>query len=145
LTGPGPGKIPIDAVVEIVVGGRNEVLEDAVVYLHIRGWSRAFVTHLDVESPRLNEVVARPRQGFYAKWRYLPLGLVVECLRGIVPCTLRIRNRSFFDHVLKLGEEGWCFVGGKVGGVFIGFRKEIIVRLEDVARRFWGIEPLSRR
>ena len=133
--------MPIDTVVEIVIGSSIEVVEDAEVYLHIKGWSRAFVTHLDVESPRMNQVIARPRQGFYAKWRYLPIGLVVDAARALKPCILRIKNCSLFNEVFTIGEESWCFVGGKVGGIFIGFRRDVIARLEDAAKRLWGIEP----
>ncbi len=145
MTGPGPGKLPIEAVVEIVIGSRTHVVEGAEVYLHVRGWSRAFVTHLDVESPKLNEVVAKPRQGFYARWRYLPAGLAIDCRRALTPCILRIREGGFLGSVFGVGEEDWCFVGGKVGGIFIGFRKGVIARLEDLAKRVWGVEPLPRR
>ncbi len=144
MTGPGPGKVPLDAKVELVMGSRVIPI-DAEVYLHVRGWSRAFVTHLDIEAFELNELIARPRQGFYAKAMYRSIGLVVLAEKAIKPCILRIREGTLLPKVFSLGEETWCFVGGKVGGVFLGFRKVYIERMERLAKELWGIEPLAKR
>ncbi len=145
LTGPGPGKIPLNAVVELILGAEPIVVQDAEVYLHLKGWSRAFVTHIDVEAPIMNEYIARPRSGFYAKMIYRPLGLIIEAARALKPCVIRIREAELFPKVFSIGEESWCFVGGKYGGIYIGFRKMYIERMESIARERWGIEPKSSR
>lgn len=145
LTGPGPGKIPLNAVVELILGVETIVVQDAEVYLHVRGWSRAFVTHIDIESPIMNEYVARPRSGFYARMLYRPLGLIIEATRALKPCIIRVREGELLPKVFNVSEESWCFIGGKYGGIYIGFRKVYIERMESVAREHWGIEPRKRR
>ncbi len=70
MSGPAEGKIKIGK---------------ADVYIHIKGKSRASVTHLDIELDKLNEII-------------------------------------------KPGENS--YVGGKVGGVFIGLKKNMIERIE---------------
>lgn len=75
MSGPGEGKIK---------------LGKADVYIHIKGKSRAQITHIDVELPALNDII-------------------------------------------KPGES--TYVGGKAGGVFLGLKKDMIKRAEDVAKR----------
>lgn len=75
MSGPGEGKIKIGK---------------ADVYIHLKGKSRATVTHVDIELPELNEII-------------------------------------------KPGENS--YVGSKGGGVFIGLKKEMIERAEDLAKK----------
>ncbi len=75
MSGPGPGKIH---------------LGKADVYIHLKGQSRATITHVDIELPELNKI-------------------------------------------LKLGENS--YVGAKPGGVFIGLKKEMIIRAEKLAKK----------
>ena len=140
MTGPGPGKLRLDAVVEKIVGSEVTRL-DAEVYLHIKGWSRARVTHLDVEAEVLNDIIVRPRDGFYTRCLYKPNAVIIIAVQALKPCVLRIREERIFPKVFRREGEAWCYVGGKVGGIFIGFRKEYIERFEAVAKELWGIEP----
>lgn len=137
MTGPAPGKVPLEARIELCsrdgcvpVAGR--------VYLHVKGWSLARVTHVDVESPVLNEL-------FPPGWRGYRLLLVrggalrvklgepryVEGL-GVVARELRIESGELAG-ALGEGCRTWVFLGGKEGGVFLGFRRECIARLEGLA------------
>ena len=72
MSGPGEGKI---------------YLGKADIYLHLKGKSKASVTHIDIESEKLNEI--------------------------IYP-----------------GEN--TFIGAKKGGVFIGLKKEMIKRYNQI-------------
>lgn len=74
MSGPGDGKIKLGT---------------ADVYVHIKGKSRAQVTHIDIELDALNAII-------------------------------------------KPGES--TYVGGKKGGVFLGLKKNMIVRAEKKAR-----------
>ncbi len=74
MSGPGEGKIK---------------LGKADVYLHLKGKSRAQVTHIDIELDALNKII-------------------------------------------KPGEN--TYVGGKEGGVFLGLKKEMIIRAEKLAK-----------
>lgn len=123
MTGPGPGKIPLNAKVFAVKEGKRYELP-ATVYVHMRGYSRARVTHIDIELPGIEEKI--PREGFYGCALYSdgfrimfgPLDLYVrsEDLKGLFP-----------------PEETVVYVGKKVGGIYVGFKKKIVERLE---RRF---------
>lgn len=73
MSGPGEGKIFVGK---------------ADVYIHLKGKSRATVTHIDVELDKLNEII-------------------------------------------KPGEN--TYIGSKDGGVFIGLKKEMIMRAEKIA------------
>lgn len=75
MSGPGEGKIKIGK---------------ADVYIHLKGKSRASVTHLDIELEALNEII-------------------------------------------KPGEN--TYVGAKKGGIFIGLKKEMILRAEKKAKK----------
>jgi len=140
VAGPSPGKIPLEAIVELISGSRKEQI-DAEVYLHIKGWSRALVTHIDVESPKLNSIITEPRQGFYARCIYKPSTLFIIALQAIRPCVIRIQENMVFPRVFRSSGMTWCYIGGKDGGIYVGLRKEFIERFEDVARRVWGVEP----
>jgi len=78
MSGPGEGKIPLKKV---------------KAYIHIKGKSRARITHIDIESPELGKLI-------------------------------------------KPGESTYC--GGKHGGVFIGLKKQMVVRAERHAQKQRG-------
>ena len=56
MTGPAPGKLPVNAHVELCTSGGCRTI-DARVYVHVKGWSRARVTHIDIEAPRLEQLI----------------------------------------------------------------------------------------
>jgi hypothetical protein len=49
MTGPGEGKIKIDSNVGIQTIGKPIPINNAEVYIHVKGYLNARVTHLDVE------------------------------------------------------------------------------------------------
>lgn len=49
MTGEGQGKIP---------------LKGAKVYIHVKGKSRARITHIDVEHPKINQII-KPKEATY--------------------------------------------------------------------------------
>ncbi|MEK6909330.1 MAG: hypothetical protein AABX23_04735 [Nanoarchaeota archaeon] len=75
MSGPGDGKL---------------FLGKADVYIHLKGKSRATVTHVDIELDELNKII-------------------------------------------KPGEN--TYIGSKDGGVFIGLKKEMIVRAEKMVEK----------
>ncbi|MEM1746375.1 MAG: hypothetical protein QXR33_00285 [Candidatus Nezhaarchaeales archaeon] len=62
MTGPGEGKLKINA--QVYVNG--EPLRDVDVYIHVKGYSLARVTHLDIEHPDVNKYV-KPHDGRFLK------------------------------------------------------------------------------
>ena len=140
LTGPGPGKIPLDARVYIVKAGSKLALEGALVYLHVRGWSRARVTHLDVEHPGLPGMLSlAPREGLYGVVSGTGRGLVFEPFKAA--WRLEIVEEQVIPRALGRCDRVYGFLGGKIGGVFIGLQSRVLRVLESIASRYYGVVP----
>ncbi len=141
MTGPGPGKIPVkDAKVVLFSAEGPRVLE-ANVYIHLKGYSRARVTHLDIEHPGLNEFFP-PRTSFYARVRGTVDGFVADFSRYLKGVYVEMSSRTL-RRVVRPGEFTIVYVGGKEGGIFLGFRKQYVQRLEELAAELG--EPSPRR
>ncbi len=123
MTGPAEGKIPLDAEVFVVREGKRFKLP-ADVYVHLRGYARARVTHIDIELPGIEEKV--PREGFYG------CALYSDGFRILFgPMDLFVRSKDLSG--VFPSEETVVYVGKKAGGIYVGFKKKIVERLE---RRF---------
>jgi len=124
MTGPGEGKLPLDAKVYL----NAEELANASVYIHLKGYSRATVTHLDIEHPKLNSII--PPKAKTSNW-------IVGIENGILIITSKEDKvqilHPLLTKVLQRGEKTRTLVGGKFGGIFIGFRKREISKLEEIA------------
>ncbi len=129
----GVGKIPIEDA-EIYLDGQK--LEEAKVFVHIKGYSRARVTHIDVEHPSLKKVIP-PRHSDYplVKWSE-----EVEIpVKGHV---IILKSKTIAQVLQNMNDN--LYVGGKGKGIFFGFHKEQIRRLEvfGIER---GVPPISSR
>jgi len=124
MTGPGEGKLLLEDTK--VCLDYKEI--SAKVYIHVKGYSLARVTHLDIEHEALNEVIKPERGGFYS----------IYGIEGGINVKLDSRSLSilhpFLTEVLKKGEKTRTWVGGKFGGIYIGFKKQQIIELEKIAR-----------
>ncbi|NPA69354.1 MAG: hypothetical protein GXO26_00970 [Crenarchaeota archaeon] len=139
MTGPGPGKIEIDCEKLIIISGTKTLTIIPRVYIHIKGWSLARVTHIDVEHDDLCEILnIKPREiiggilinskdNIEVKTRKAILKIYSKILTSLIPTNYR----------------GGCVIGGKIGGVFIGVRKEIIRILEKYGEKH-GYAPRRR-
>ena len=137
MTGPAPGKIRIPGVKAILMapGFREEVRPEA--YIHLKGYSRARVTHLDLEDPVLNEKLLPPGRSMYARIRGVIGGFRLDFSRYVDGLVLEVSSEALRE-ILRPGEASIAYVGGKPGGIFIGFKKPFIQRLEEAARRIMG-------
>jgi len=124
MTGPAEGKLALNAKVCL----NAEELTNASVYIHLKGYSRATVTHLDVEHPKLNSL--NPPKAKTFTW-------IVGIENGILIITSKEDKvqitHPLLNKVLQRGEKTRTLVGGKFGGIFIGFRKREISKLEQIA------------
>ncbi len=148
MTGPAPGKLRLKARV-LLYSSKRCVEIPCDVYLHVKGWSLARVTHLDLESPLLNEIM--PPGGH----TYCPIKFENSVLRvklrepayskalGILVREIRVESEDLAS-AIPSGTSSWAYLGGKAGGVFLGLRREIIAKLEDFARSL-GVEPRGSR
>lgn len=125
MTGPGEGKLALDAKVLL----NAEELPNVSVYIHLKGYSRATVTHLDIEHPKLNSII--PPKAKTSNW-------IIGIENGILIITSKEDKVQILypllNKVLQKGEKTRTLVGGKFGGIFIGFRKREISKLEEIAK-----------
>jgi len=139
MTGPAPGKILLrNARVYVKTTSDRTLLENAQVFIHLKGYSRARVTHIDIEHPKLNEIIP-PRSGGFYRLLWHPRGIEVSLSR-LVPGLSIIVEDNTLAKLLKPMEKSWCYVGGKSGGIFIGLKKHLIERLEKLVRELEGKE-----
>ncbi|RLF17902.1 MAG: hypothetical protein DRJ68_07220 [Thermoprotei archaeon] len=135
MTGPGEGKLKLEA--EVYVNG--EPLLGADVYIHVKGYSLARVTHLDVEHEELNGFV-KPKSGRFLKVMGVKHGLRVEGRQWV----LVVKSKEL-EGLLGVGEETYAWVGGKFGGIYIGFKKKYVEKLEEKAWTLFGVRPRAAR
>ncbi len=142
MTGPAEGKLLLEgAVVELLTDHGKIALEEAEVYIHVKGYSLARVTHLDIEHPVLDNIIP-PKRGRFLKIIGLKSGLRIQLREGksinlngknITVYAVKV-SHPYLTKVLTPRESTVTWVGGKFGGIYIGFRKEQVRRLEEIAR-----------
>jgi len=128
MTGPGEGKLLLKNA-KVFIDGK-EIQAD--VYIHIKGFSLARVTHLDIESDELNKILA-PKQGGFFSIYGIDNGIEINFEKSKVKVL-----HNFLKEVLRKGEKTRTWVGGKEGGIYIGFKKQQIEKLEKIAREKFG-------
>jgi len=124
MTSPAEGKLPLDAQVYL----NEEELDDAHVYIHLKGYYRATVTHLDIEHPDLTGIIPPKTRTFI--WIIgIDNGILIRTEKGD---TVKV-IQPLLSNVLGRGEKTKTCVGGKFNGLFIGFRKRELSKLELIA------------
>jgi hypothetical protein len=130
MTGPGEGKLPLENA-EVFIDNK-EIKAD--VYIHVKGFSLARVTHLDIESEELNKIL-KPKEGGFFSIHGVDGGIEIKFEKNRVKVF-----HEFLNEVLRKGEKTRTWVGGKEGGIYIGFKKEQIVKLEKIAKEKFKFE-----
>jgi len=95
----------------------------------MKGYALARVTHLDIEAPELNEVYPTGGGSFLSVCG-IESGIKIKLREDLYVRVLH----DLLNRVLKPGEKTRTWVGGKDGGIYIGFRKEQIEKLESLAK-----------
>jgi len=143
MTGPAEGKLLLEgAKVQLLTNHGKVELDDSKVYIHVKGYSLARVTHLDIEHPILDKIIP-PKRGKFLKIIGVKEGLRIELNEGR---SLKINENDmtvyaikvlhpFLEEVLTRNEQIVTWVGGKSGGIYIGFKKKQIEKLEEIARK----------
>lgn len=140
MTGPGEGKIPLKARVSLA-----DLELSCDVYLHVKGYSRARVTHVDVECSELNEALPPGSSTYataYTRGGELRIRFREPLRRPRPAIELAIRCEELARALAPMRDV--VYVGGKEGGIFIGFRREQIGKLEQLAASL-GVPPRSAR
>lgn len=138
MTGPGEGKIKIDSNVSIQTLDKPILLSDAEVYIHVKGYLNAKVTHLDIEHEMLN-VIVKPKAGEFLSIIGFNGGLRIKLSKpirhhGKVLRSIEVKS-PILNSILKSGETTRTWIGGKYGGIYIGFKREHIRKLEELASK----------
>ncbi|MCW1296821.1 MAG: hypothetical protein OH319_04020 [Candidatus Parvarchaeota archaeon] len=127
MTGPGIGKLSLKkAKVYIEKENKKVSLDGASVYIHVKGFSLARVTHLDIEHESLNHIV---NNGKFLSIHGIKNGLKIKLNDESI-----VVLHKFLNLILGENEKTRTWVGGKENGVYIGFKKSEIIKLENVAR-----------
>ncbi len=131
MTGPGEGKIPLLA--RIYIAGRSRRIGiDADVYLHVKGYSLARVTHIDIEDKVLenigNAYAKLMADGGKLRIIFLKPRFIKELEAYVRELIIESNDLKPLDSI-----KSWVFVGRKSGGIFIGFRKNVLQILEKIA------------
>jgi hypothetical protein len=130
MTGPGEGKLPLENAKVFI--DNKEIKAD--VYIHVKGFSLARVTHLDIESEELNKIL-KPKEGGFFSIHGVDGGIEIKFEKNRVKVL-----HEFLNEVLRKGEKTRTWVGGKEGGIYIGFKKEQVLQLEKIAREKFNFD-----
>ncbi|MGC9444932.1 MAG: hypothetical protein ACP5E9_08440 [Candidatus Methanospirareceae archaeon] len=118
---PTAGKVPLDAHVFL----NEEELSGAHVYLHLKGYARATVTHLDLEHPALAGLIP-PKTRTFCWIIGIERGILIRTEKND---TVKVLSAQLTT-VLPQGQKTKTCVGGKANGLFIGFRRRELRKLE---------------
>lgn len=151
MTGPAEGKLKLRGGVYLSFNARKIRLENAFIYIHLKGYALARVTHLDVEHEILDDMIP-PKRGRLLNIVGVNGGIEIQLeeQREIEFQRERIRPSKIeivaplLNGVLGVDEKTRTWVGGKFGGIYIGFRKPEIEKLENIAETHFKMETLSK-
>jgi hypothetical protein len=127
-----PGKIMVSA--DIYLDGVR--LENAVTFIHIKGYGRARVTHVDIEDKKFNKILP-PRHSDYPEvvWNSDTVKIPVKGHELVI-------ISKTLGAIINL--DGKLYVRGKGKGIFFGFHKEQIQKIEAYATGL-GIPPKKHK
>jgi len=142
------GKFKLDASTVLMPCGRKI---DAEVYIHLKGYARARVSHVDIEKMGLGRIIHRGR-GNFLEVRGVKNGLeiVLREKRQIVLDgeEVTVSNiviiHPLLNEIIKNEKATKAWIGRKSDGIYIGFRKAELERLEKLALEKFGIKPFSK-
>ena len=124
---------------------------DAEVYVHLKGYARARVSHLDIEKMGLGKVIRRGRGNFLEiKGVENGLEVVLRENRQIILDGEEVAISSIvitcplLNEVMEKEKSTKAWVGRKYDGIYIGFRKTELERLEKLAFEKFRIKPLKK-
>jgi len=124
---------------------------DAEVYIHLKGYARARVSHLDIEKMGFGKVIRRGR-GNFLEIRGVENGLevILREKRQIIldgeelTVSSIVINHPLINEIIEREKSTKAWVGRKYDGIYIGFRKAELEKLEKIALKSFGIKPLSK-
>jgi len=149
MTRASAGKIRINADVYLVLQ-KEKVKADAAVYIHVKGYMRARVTHVDIEDKIFGKIIHRGRgnmleiTGIKGGIEIKPKSPREMDINGskILVHALEVHH-PLLNEVLGIGESTVTWVGRKYDGIYIGFRESEMKKLEQIAEKTYGYKPMK--
>jgi len=124
---------------------------DAEVYIHLKGYARARVSHLDIEKMGLGKVIRRGRGNFLeARGVENGLEVVLREKRQIIldgeefAVSSVVVTSPLLNEIIEKEKSTRAWIGRKYDGIYIGFRKTELDKLEKFALEKFGIKPLRK-
>jgi len=142
------GKFRLEASTILMPCGRKI---NAEVYIHLKGYARARVSHIDIEKMGLGRVIRRGR-GNFLEIRGVENGLevVLREKRQIVldgeevAVSSIVTTCPLLNEIIEKEKSTRAWIGRKYDGIYIGFRRAELERLEKLALEKFGIKPLRK-
>jgi len=142
------GKFKLDAST-ILMPCKRKI--DAEIYVHLRGYARARVSHLDIEKIGLGKVIHRGRGNFLDICGVKDgIEVVLREMRLLVLDGEKVMVSSItvicplLNEIIEKERSTKAWVGRKYDGIYIGFRKAELERLEKLAVKKFGTKPLTK-
>jgi len=142
------GKFRVDASTILMPCERET---DAEVYIHLKGYARARVSHMDIEKVGLGRVIRRGRGNFLEiKGVENGLEIVLKENRQIlldgeeIAVSSILITSPLLNEIIEKEKSTRAWVGRKYDGIYIGFRKAELERLEKLTLEKFGIKPLRK-
>lgn len=150
MTGPARGKLPLKSEVYFLSKDAKLRLPKVAVYIHLKGYARARVTHLDIESRTVTKLIRRGL-GNFLELKGIEGGIAikareereVEVGKNRINLSGLLVQNPLLNEVLAPGEVTRTWVGRKFDGIYVGFRRNEISKLEKVALERFGMKPLT--
>ena len=122
----------------------------APVYVHVKGYMRARVTHVDVENRALGKIIPRGR-GNMLEVRGVRGGIEIrpkhpaEIEHGRSKIAVRSLEvlHPILSKMLTIDESTVTWVGRKYDGIYVGFKKPQIEKLERLVKEAYGVSPME--
>ena len=142
------GKIRLDASTFLMPCGKKI---DADIYIHLKGYARARVSHLDVEKIGLGKIIRRGR-GNFLEVKGVEKGLEVVLRED---CKIVLDGKEFtvssiiianplFNKIIGEEKSTRAWIGRKYDGIYVGFRKAELERLEKLTLEKFRMKPLKK-
>ncbi len=142
MTGPAEGKLPLDCEVYFSYDDKKIRIKEVSVYIHLKGYALARVTHLDIEHPSLNKLI-QPKHGKFLTVKGFEGGIeIVFDGENLKPRSVKIFS-PLLNMVLQPNVKTRTWIGGKFGGIYIGFRKPEVRKLEKIAETYFKMSPIK--
>ena len=146
MSGKAEGKLELKNSKVYLIGKNKKIKINAAVYVHLKGYALARVTHLDIEHEILDNIIP-PKRGEFLSIYGIKNGIRIKVEKEITYKKKKVKVKAieiihpFLNKVLEEGKKTRTWVGGKFGGIYIGFRKEEVRKLEKLAFQKFNMKP----